>query len=94
MYKGADHDFKLPVPKSGRLEKAKLGLKGIIDDFFGLYCLLLEKGIITHEEVVKMQRIAEDVRLRLGRNFTIEEGLKIIRTTYRLETREKDKGGS
>jgi len=71
--------------KPSRLEKAELRLSELIDIMFGIHALLIAKGLVTFEETSKMVDLVRHARVKLGKDFTVEEGLKAIIAQWRIE---------
>lgn len=82
-----DHRRPFPLPRPpSRLEIVESNLHQTINLLLALHATLMAKGLSTHEEIDKMARIVEDARPKLGKEFTIEEGIKAIITAWRIET--------
>lgn len=74
----------LPRPPS-RLERAETNLSHTIDLVLALHALLVTKGLSTHDEIARMVKIVADARPKLGKEFTVEEGIKAIVAAFRIE---------
>ena len=85
MPNGDGSHFLAPRPLS-RLEMAESNLSNTIDLVLALHALLVAKGLSTHEEIDKMCHIVADARPKLGKEFTVEEGIKAIVVAFRIET--------
>jgi len=78
--------FRIPVPRPpSRLEILESNLHNTIDLVLALHAILMVKNIATHEEIDKMAKIVGDARPKLGKEFTIEEGIKAIVVAFRIE---------
>lgn len=84
MPNGDDHRYLLPRPPS-RLEKLERTVGSLIDMVLAMHALNNEKGTYTHDELSKMCDIVAKVRPKMSETFTVEEGIKAIRTAFRIE---------
>ena len=83
--------FKVDMGMSLRLSRLERTLNSLIDDFLALHALMIVRGHYTHEDVVKMHKIVADARQRLGASFTIEEGLRVIQASFKIEMAKEQK---
>ena len=69
-----------------RQEKAETSLSNTIDIVLAMHALNVAKGQYTHEELDRMVGIVSKVRPKLGEVFTVEQGIKAIIASFRIET--------
>jgi len=78
--------FRIPIPRPpSRLEMLEVNLSNTIDLMLALHALLVAKGLSSHEEIDRMVHLVADARPKLGKEFTIEEGIKAIVVAFRIE---------
>lgn len=85
-----DRGFLLPRLPS-RLDKAETALSQLIDFTLALSAMCMERNVFTSEELFRMEAVIKDARRKLGKDFTMEEGIKAVRVAFRIETRGKEK---
>lgn len=90
MFSG-DHRIPFVEPPS-RLDRLESTLASLADITLAMHTLHIAKGQYTHEELIKMVGIVSEARPKVGKTFTIEEGLKAIIAAFRIEIQGESKG--
>jgi len=70
------------------LEKAQTALSQLIDFTLALSAMCMEREVFTADELFKMEAVMKDARKKLGKDFTMEEGIKAVRAAFRIESRK------
>lgn len=84
----------IPIRRPSRLDKAESTLIELVDFTLAIAAMNMEAGHFTHEDLFRMESIIKDARRKLGRAFTIEDGMKAVRAAFRIELdKREDKGG-
>ena len=90
---GNDHRIPFIRPPSP-LQNLQGVVNQLVDFTLALAAMNIERGTFSHEQLFKMESIIKDARKKLGKDFTIEDGMKAVRAAFRIELqREKGKGG-
>ena len=80
-----DDSFPPQFRSPSRFEQAEATLAALIDGQFGLLALLIAKGLISWEEVERMEPIARDARRGLGLvRFSPTEMIKATVASFRI----------
>ena len=89
-----DHRPQFPferIRQATPLEKAQLVLNELIDFTLALSAMCMERNVFTAEEMFKMEAVMKDARRKLGKDFTMEEGIKAVRAAFRIEIDKEGK---
>lgn len=82
-------DGRIPfIRKETPLEKAQRALNALIDYTLALSAMCMERNVFTAEELFKMEAVMGEARRKLGKDFTMEEGIKAVRAAFRIESRK------
>lgn len=85
MSNGLGKGFSFPIREKSPLQKLQGVVVELIDFILAVAAMNLEKGNFSHEQLFRMEAIIKDVRRKMGASFTIEDGMKAVRTAFRLE---------
>ena len=86
MVMGNDGQFR--IRKETPLQKAQSALTALIDFNLALCAMCMERNVFTADELFKMESIVRDARRKLGKDFTMEDGMNAVRTAFHIEGRK------
>jgi hypothetical protein len=86
-----NEEFKLGdfLRQPGRLELAERTLSELIDFNLSLYAILVANNLASVSDLARMVKVVKDVRKRLGKQFSFNEGMKVIQATFKIEGEAK-----